>query len=233
MSKSSHRQSPSYKKVKSQVSEDENPTSQQSRRKPSGDRGRQRRDLILNTAADLLAEGGVEAINTNALAERANISIGSVYQYFSNKQAILTALGERYMQQLSSNTLAALKQDVSNLDFPTMIDRVIDPMISFERKHPAFRQLNAGQEGEGTLAEEAKRIDQEILATIYDLLLRVCPGLNPTQGWHTARVTKALYKGMSYLIQQEKEIQNAGGNVDAMIADMKRMMVSYLENQLG
>ncbi|BAY35791.1 transcriptional regulator [Nostoc sp. NIES-2111] len=232
MSKSSHRQSPSDKKVKSQ-SEDENPISDQSRRKPSGDRGRQRRDLILNTAADLLAEGGVEAINTNALAERANISIGSVYQYFSNKQAILTALGERYMQQLSSNTLAALKQDVSNLDFSTIVDRVIDPMISFERKHPAFRQLNAGHEGEGTLAEEAKRIDQEILATIYDLLLRICPGLNPTQGWHTARVTKALYKGMSYLIQQEKEIQNAGGNVDAMIADMKRMMVSYLENQLG
>ncbi|MEJ1930187.1 TetR/AcrR family transcriptional regulator [Nostoc sp. NIES-2111] len=218
--------------MKSQ-SEDENPISDQSRRKPSGDRGRQRRDLILNTAADLLAEGGVEAINTNALAERANISIGSVYQYFSNKQAILTALGERYMQQLSSNTLAALKQDVSNLDFSTIVDRVIDPMISFERKHPAFRQLNAGHEGEGTLAEEAKRIDQEILATIYDLLLRICPGLNPTQGWHTARVTKALYKGMSYLIQQEKEIQNAGGNVDAMIADMKRMMVSYLENQLG
>jgi AcrR family transcriptional regulator len=233
MSKSSHRQSPGKKEVKSQVPEDENPTSGKSRRRLLGDRGRQRRDLILDTAADLLAEGGVEAINTNALAERAHISIGSVYQYFSNKEAILTALGERYMQQLSSNTLAALRQDVSNLSFSAIVDRVIDPMISFERKHPAFRQLNAGQEGEGTLAEEAKRIDQEILATIYDLLLRVSPELNPTQSWHTARVTKALYKGMSYLIQQEKEINSAGGDVDAMIADMKRIMVCYLENQLG
>jgi len=231
MSKSSHRQSPDNKQVKSSVSNDDNP--QKSRRKPSGDRGRQRRDLILDTAADLLADGGAEAINTNALADRANISIGSVYQYFSNKEAILSALGERYMQQLSRNTVAALQQDVSGLDFAAMVDRVIDPMIAFERQHPAFRHLNAGQEGEGILAEGAKRVDQEILATIYDLLLRVCPHLNLTQGWQVARVTKALYKGMSYLIQQEQEIKNTGGDIDGMIAHMKRMMVTYLEDHLG
>ncbi|WP_414751858.1 TetR/AcrR family transcriptional regulator [Anabaena sp. CCY 9910] len=231
MSKNSHSQSPGNKQVKSSVLKEDN--LQKSRRKPSGDRGRQRRDLILDTAADLLAEGGTEAINTNALADRANISIGSVYQYFSNKESILTALGERYMQQLSRNTVAALQQDVSGLDFAAMVDRVIDPMIAFERQHPAFRHLNAGQEGEGILAEGAKRVDQEILATIYDLLLRVCPHLHPTQGWQIARVTKALYKGMSYLIQQEKEIQNAGGDINDMIADMKRMMVTYLEDRLG
>ncbi|MEH1864512.1 MAG: TetR/AcrR family transcriptional regulator, partial [Nostoc sp.] len=84
------------------VSEDSNPASLKARRSPSGKRGQQRRNLILDTAADLLAERGVEAINTNALAERADISVGSVYQYFSNKEAILAALGERYMQQLSN-----------------------------------------------------------------------------------------------------------------------------------
>ena len=223
---------PDNKKVTPPASKDENATSQKARRNPSGERGRRRRDLILDTAADLLADGGLEAINTNALADRASISVGSVYQYFSNKEAILTALGERYIQQLGSNTVAALQQDVSGLDFVTMVDRVIDPMIAFERNHPAFRHLNAGQEGDGTLAEGAKRVDREILVTIHDLLIRVCPNLNPTQGWQIARVTKALYKGMSYLIQQEQEIENAGGDIDDMIADMKQMMATYLENQL-
>jgi hypothetical protein len=46
-------------------------------------------------------------------------------------------------------------------------------------------------------------------------------------------VTKAPGKGMSYLIQQEQEIKHAGGDVDLMIADMKRMMAAYLEDQLG
>jgi AcrR family transcriptional regulator len=230
MSKSSHRQD---KLEKSLTLKNDDPQDAKNRRSPTGERGRQRRDLILDTAADLLATGGAEAINTNALADRAKISVGSVYQYFSNKEAILTALGERYMQQLSSNTVAALQQDVSGLDFAAIVDRTIDPMIAFERRHPAFSYLSSGQDGEGILAIGVKQIDREILATIHDLLLRICPDLDPTQGWQVARVTKALYKGMSYLIQQEPEIEKTRGDVNVMIIDMKQMMVAYLEQQLG
>jgi AcrR family transcriptional regulator len=225
MSKSSHRQDPQDRS--------DDPQDAKNRRSPTGERGRQRRDLILDTAADLLATGGAEAINTNALADRAKISVGSVYQYFSNKEAILTALGERYMQQLSSNTVAALQQDVSGLDFAAIVDRTIDPMIAFERRHPAFSQLSSAQDREGILAIGVKQIDREILATIHDLLLRICPDLDPTQGWQVARVTKALYKGMSYLIQQEPEIEKTEEDVNVMIIDMKQMMVTYLEQQLG
>lgn len=57
MSKSSHRQSPGNKKVNSPISEDGNLTSEKSRRSPSGERGQRRRNLILDTAADLLAQG--------------------------------------------------------------------------------------------------------------------------------------------------------------------------------
>jgi AcrR family transcriptional regulator len=233
MSKSSHRQSSANKTVKPPVVETDNPKAQKTRRSPVGKRGQQRRDLILDTAADLLADGGVEAINTNVLAERAGISVGSVYQYFSNKEAILAALGERYMQQLSSNTVAALQQDVSGLDFATMVDRVINPMIAFERKHPAFRHLNAGQEGQTTLAQAAQQVEQEILTTIYDLLLRISPNLKSIQGLQIARMTKALYKGMSYLVGQEQEINKEGGDVDSMIAQMKLMMADYLKQHLS
>ena len=233
MSKSSHRQDPQNRTEKSPILKHDDPQDAKNRRSPTGERGRQRRDLILDTAADLLATGGAEAINTNALADRAKISVGSVYQYFSNKEAILTALGERYMQQLSSNTVAALQQDVSGLDFAAIVDRTIDPMIAFERRHPAFSHLSSADDGEGILAIGVKQIDREILATIHDLLLRICPDLDSTQGWQVARVTKALYKGMSYLIQQEPEIEKVGGDVNVMIIDMKQMMVTYLEQQLG
>ncbi len=230
MSKNSHRQPSDHKKRKSPVSKDDNKAPSITRRSPSGERGQQRRDLILDTAANLLAQGGVEAINTNALAERANISVGSVYQYFSNKEAILIALGERYIQQLGNNTVAALQQDVSGLDFTAMVDRVIDPMIAFERKHPAFGYLNTGLSMEGALALGSKRIDREILATIYDLLLRVYPNNSTAQGWQIAWVMKALYKGISYLLQQEKEIKEAGRDVDGMITDIKRLMATYLQD---
>ena len=202
------------------------------RREPTGERGRRRRELILDTAARLLAEGGPEAITTNTLAARADIAVGSVYQYFANKEAIMAALGERYLEELGRNTVAALDQDLSGLTISEMVDRVIDPMIAFERSHPAFALLNSGPEGGATLAESARRVDQEVLATIHNLLLRVRPTLDTTTGWRIAMITKALYKGISYLIQQENSVVRHGGDVDDLIADMKQVMAGYLEARM-
>jgi AcrR family transcriptional regulator len=216
MSKSSHRQPPEPEIVTP---------------RRYGQRGQQRRDLILDTAADLLVEGGTEAINTNAIADRAQIAVGSIYQYFANKEAILVALSDRYMQQLAANTLEALQQDVSGLDGQMMVDRVIDPMIAFERRHPAFRYLQASGENSGALADAAKRMDQEILVTIQDLLRRVYPQLELLRSQEMARVMKALYKGISYLIQQEAEIVQAGGDIEVLLESMKQVMATYLENQ--
>ena len=54
-----------------------------------------------------------------------------------------------------------------------MVDQVIDPMIAFERRHPAFRYSQASVENSGALAESAKRMDQEILDRSQNLLQRV------------------------------------------------------------
>lgn len=207
------------------------PNNEASPQRRYSQRGQQRHDLILDTAADLLAAGGTEAVNTNAIADLAQIAVGSIYQYFANKEAILAGLGDRYMQQLAANTIMALQQDVSGLDGQMMVDRIIDPMIAFERLHPAFRYLQASVENSGALAEGAQRMDQEILATIQDLLRRVYPQLEPLHSQEMARVMKALYKGISYLIHQEAEVLQAGGDIDVLLVSMKQMMVNYLETQ--
>lgn len=216
MSKSSHRQPPN------------NEVPHQRR---YSQRGQQRRDLILDTVADLLVAGGTEAINTNAIADQAEIAVGSIYQYFANKEAILAALADRYLQRLAANTLTALQQDVAGLNGQMMVDRVIDPMIAFERSHPAFRYLQASVEGNGAVAAGAQRMDQEILATIQDLLQRVYPQLESRRYQEMARVTKALYKGISYLIHQEADIHQVGGDIEVLLASIKQMMVNYLAAQ--
>jgi AcrR family transcriptional regulator len=55
-------------------------------------------DLILDTAAVLLGEVGVDAFNTNLLAERAGVAVRSVYRYFPNKFGVIVALYERHGQ---------------------------------------------------------------------------------------------------------------------------------------
>lgn len=72
----------------------------QPRRQPRQVRSQQMVEAILEATARVLAERGYAATNTNLVAERAGVSVGSVYQYFPNKDALLTALHERHAAQM-------------------------------------------------------------------------------------------------------------------------------------
>ena len=62
------------------------------RRRPLQARAQLKVDLMLEATMQLLDRGDIESLSTNAIAERAGVSIGTLYQYFDGKQAILDAL---------------------------------------------------------------------------------------------------------------------------------------------
>ena len=64
-------------------------------RRPQQERAQQKVELILEAAIRLLGKRGIAALTTNAVAETAGVSIGTLYQYFPNKDAILDALADR------------------------------------------------------------------------------------------------------------------------------------------
>jgi len=68
---------------------------EKTRRTPRQTRSEATVDAILEAAFQLLEQGGVEALTTNHIAERAGVSVGTLYQYFGGKQAILAALAQR------------------------------------------------------------------------------------------------------------------------------------------
>jgi AcrR family transcriptional regulator len=70
------------------------------RRDPAQERSRKTVDAIVEAAGRLLVEHGRLGVTTNAVAERAGVSIGSLYQYFPNKEAIFAALQERHRAEL-------------------------------------------------------------------------------------------------------------------------------------
>ena len=61
---------------------------------------------ILDAAAQLFSEHGYAATSTNKVAERAGVSIGSLYQYFPNKDALLLALAERHIGEAGEELAA-------------------------------------------------------------------------------------------------------------------------------
>jgi AcrR family transcriptional regulator len=90
------------------------------RRKPKQARARATVEAILEAAAQILERDGTAGYNTNAIAERAGVSVGTLYQYFPDKQAILMATAAREAAQgapsLAERSNALLRALVSFLD---------------------------------------------------------------------------------------------------------------------
>lgn len=80
----------------------------QFRKAPRQARSQAMVEAILEATARVLAERGYAGTNTNLVAERAGVSIGSVYQYFPNKDSLVTALHERHGAQMYAAIAAVL-----------------------------------------------------------------------------------------------------------------------------
>ena len=80
------------------------------RREPSQERARQKVELILEAATRIIDQEGLAGLTTNRIAEVAGISIGTLYQYFKNKQQILGTLGAREMRTVTAKMIATLSK---------------------------------------------------------------------------------------------------------------------------
>jgi AcrR family transcriptional regulator len=84
------------------------PATPAERKQPEQRRSRARVERILDEAAALISETGVDGMTMSALAERAGVSLPSIYRYFSSKQAIIERLALRYAERVRTEFLAAL-----------------------------------------------------------------------------------------------------------------------------
>ncbi|MFZ5495839.1 MAG: TetR/AcrR family transcriptional regulator [Verrucomicrobiota bacterium] len=83
-------------------------TARAARKTPAQHRSRETVDVILTAAARIFAEHGWAGANTNRIAEAAGVSVGSLYQYYPGKLALLAALKERWVAGLLQQLAAAL-----------------------------------------------------------------------------------------------------------------------------
>ncbi len=118
-------------------------------------RGKERRELLLKAAYDLLCEQPVEAIAFIDIARRADIPEGSAYHFFSNKFDVFSALAE----ELTGNFIDALKQVIKPDRIKTwqdLADHFVDQGIKVYKRHPPASKLFLG----GKMPAEIKLQDR-------------------------------------------------------------------------
>jgi AcrR family transcriptional regulator len=84
------------------------------RRTPRQTRAKDTVDVIIEATAQILQREGRSTLNTNRIAERAGISIGTLYQYFPNKQAILIEIARREIERDRAVVARAISQASEN-----------------------------------------------------------------------------------------------------------------------
>jgi AcrR family transcriptional regulator len=78
------------------------------RKRPRQARSKATVDTILDATTRVLVKQGFDGLSTNAVAATAGVSIGSLYQYFPNKEALVLALIERHVEEMNAAILAEL-----------------------------------------------------------------------------------------------------------------------------
>ena len=98
------------------------------RKSPTQARAAHTVDAIVEAATQILQSDGEERLTTNRIAERAGVSIGSLYQYFADKEAIVEAIAERERDRIVAVVVKSLS-DVNREDFDDVVREVIRAVI--------------------------------------------------------------------------------------------------------
>ena len=112
------------------------------RKKPRQTRSRETVDVILAAAARVFAASGYAATTTNHIARRAGVSIGSLYEYFPSKDAILVALTERHVDAAEHELGALLRVlDATPLPLAEMVERLVRAMVGLHAQDPGLHRV--------------------------------------------------------------------------------------------
>lgn len=109
------------------------------RRRPVQQRSAQRVERMLDAAAALLDEVGLDALTTSAIAATAEVSVGSLYQFFPDKDAVVQALARRSFERFGR-----VLETVRARDWREVVDQVVDGYVAFAASEPGFRVLSFG-----------------------------------------------------------------------------------------
>jgi len=135
------------------------------RRKPTQARARATMDMIFEATARIIERNGIAALNTNRIAERAGISIGSLYEYFPNKDAILIAMARQRLaedERLVRQALAGPDADQN----VSLARRAIHALVALHEHRPKVRRaIMAVHLAHGFGSEHARPV-QEIAELI-------------------------------------------------------------------
>jgi AcrR family transcriptional regulator len=192
---------------------------------PTQARSRARLRRLLDTAEELLANEGAEAMTTTRVAEAAGVSVGSLYQYLPDKGAIVQALARRYLADFEG-LMAELERDAlrsGGAGWDDPVGRLIDEFAKRYRELPGYRALWFGRE----LSDELRAADRENKIALARGVRRIALALHLARDDDYLRVAARAGVLVTDSILQEAFRLDPNGDPQ-LIEEAKRILRLYL-----
>ncbi|MBN8886435.1 MAG: TetR/AcrR family transcriptional regulator [Rudaea sp.] len=189
------------------------------RRLPRQARSQDTLKVLLEAAASVLEKDGLEGYNTNAVAARAGVSIGSLYQYFPHKDALTAALIERERTLLVDE----IEHARATPDRKAALTGIIAACVAHQMRRPALARLLDLEEARLPIHQDNRRVHDRVRRAIAACVR----GHAATAALGTAAVTDdifAIVRGIVDAAGERGEVRAA-----ALRSRVERAIFGYLD----
>ncbi|HQV19802.1 MAG: TetR family transcriptional regulator [Gordonia sp.] len=190
------------------------------RKRPAQERSKRKFQAMLGAARELLIEVGVESLTCEEIAVRAEVPIGTLYQYFANKYVIVCEL-DRQDTVAVREELAAFAGGVPSLEWPHLLEKFLDHLAALWRNDPSRRAVWLAVQSTPSTRLTATQ-NERLLA---ELVARALAPLTPSQRGRREMMSQVLvhttYSLLSLSVQDVTQHEE-------IVAELKRMLAGYL-----
>jgi AcrR family transcriptional regulator len=180
---------------------------------------------ILDVAEQMFIVEGYSATTTNAISARAKVPIGSLYQFFPDKAAILQALALRYAEQLHQRFVEIDPADLANMPLSTYVDWMIDATDQFFTDYPGYHAIF--MQVQGTMPELDEIEAAADAQLIEDFATSLAQRYGDLDSADYEAIAFVLVKAIGMLLwlslSQEPAFRQR------LVAETKRLTLSYLQ----
>ena len=198
------------------------------RKPPTQARSRARVENILKAAGALLGEVGYDGLSTNLIAERADVPVGSIYQFFQGKDDIVAALVEQFQDRILRLAGEQLDAASAMQDRRAFIAKLVDGIAGIQAEASAFVCVFSGSQSHARFDSMARDLRRTLTRHLDGVFAEAFPRLpKDDRGWMLAAwsdITGAMIANLDRSKQGER---------GKLLEELKIVLAAYLDAKLA
>lgn len=183
-------------------------------------------ETLLDATARVLTRHGYDRASTNRIADTAGVSVGSLYQYFPNKEALVAALVARHNRELLELVREAVKK-VASLDLATAMRELVRAAVDAHLVDPALHRIFAEQVPRMGQLAKIESLQQEAFLVMRSYLSERRDEISVSDLDVATKICVTTVEALTHEFVINKPDAPAGER-DRFIDEVTRLLMGYL-----